>query len=199
MKILWMALSIATTVCCWGLYGPILHWGQAEMQGSRLRPFICVGVAYFAVAILTPLWLIGMGLERDAQWTSKGILWSIVGGLLGAVGALGIIMAFNFKGSPWVVMPLVFGGAPVVNTLFNVWYQSRWSEVSPFFYAGLILVIVGTATLFVFAPRPRHAPTASGHSASAAEPAPPAPKSGVESTAPTASSPDSESPIPPAT
>lgn len=158
MKLFFIALSIATTVCCWGLYGPILHWGQAEMQNSRLRPFMCVGIAYFAIAIVVPLILIlAMGLERDAAWTAKGFTWSIMGGVLGAVGALGIIMAFNFGGSPWYVMPLVFGGAPVVNTLFTVWYQNRWSEVSPFFYAGLIMVVVGAATLFAFAPRAKHA------------------------------------------
>ena len=37
--------------------------------------------------------------------------------MCGAIGALGIILAFNFGGKPVYVMPLVFGGAPVITTL----------------------------------------------------------------------------------
>ena len=43
-----------------------------------------------------------------------------MGGAAGALGALGIIMAFNFGGKPVYVMPLIFGGAPVVNTFFTI-------------------------------------------------------------------------------
>ncbi len=45
---------------CWGVYGPVLHKGQMAMQGSRLRPFICVGLAYFLIAVLVPLALLGL-------------------------------------------------------------------------------------------------------------------------------------------
>ena len=42
-----------------------------------------------------------------------GTAWSLGGGAVGAIGALGVIMAFNLGGKPVYVMPLVFGGAPV--------------------------------------------------------------------------------------
>ncbi|HEY3392686.1 MAG TPA: hypothetical protein VGK58_08260, partial [Lacipirellulaceae bacterium] len=74
-------------------------------------------------------------------------------GAFGAAGALGIIMAFNAGGRPVFVMPLVFGGAPVVNSLYSVTRNSLWGEISPFFWAGLILVIAGAAIVLVFAPR----------------------------------------------
>jgi len=32
------ACCIGMTALCWGAYGPVLHSGQAKMQGSRLRP-----------------------------------------------------------------------------------------------------------------------------------------------------------------
>src|SRR5262249_27874953 len=45
-------LSIAMVALCWGSYGPTLHKGQAAMHHSRLRPFLCVGLAYFAIAVV---------------------------------------------------------------------------------------------------------------------------------------------------
>ena len=77
----------------------------------------------------------------------------IVAGAFGALGALGIILAFNFGGKPVFIMPLVFGGAPVMNTLFSVTRQGTWGEINAFFWAGLILVIAGSAMVLVFAPR----------------------------------------------
>ena len=50
---------VALTFFSWGVYGPVLHVGQelmADSQGlSTLRPFICVGVAYFLIAVVFPL------------------------------------------------------------------------------------------------------------------------------------------------
>jgi hypothetical protein len=77
----------------------------------------------------------------------------LMGGACGAVGALGIILAFNSGGKPVFVMPLVFGGAPVVNTLFAIAKLNQWHAVSPFFWSGLILVIAGAAMVLIFAPR----------------------------------------------
>jgi len=144
--------SIAMVVCCWGSYGAVLHIGQAAMHHSRLRPLICVGLAYFAVAVIvTNFWLAAAGEPSEYNFT--GTMWSLAAGSAGALGALGIIMSFNFGGKPVYVMPLVFGGAPVVNTLFTTISGGLWSEVSPMFIAGLILVISGSAMVLVFAPK----------------------------------------------
>ena len=152
---MFITLSIASTVLCWGMYGAILHWGQDAMANSKLRPFICVGISYFVIAVVIPFLLIFVsGVEADVSWTAKGAMWSLVAGVLGAIGALGIILAFNFGGLPVYVMPLVFGGAPVINTLFTITVTKRWGDVSPLFLAGLILVIVGASTVLVFKPKP---------------------------------------------
>ena len=52
---------IALTAVCWGVYGPVLHKGQQGMQGSRLRPLLCVGIAYFAIAVVVPMSLAPAG------------------------------------------------------------------------------------------------------------------------------------------
>lgn len=153
---------VALTQLCWGVYGPIVHRGQAAMQGSRLRPFICVGLAYFAIAVVVPSIWLGIHAE-PVETTVAGLLWSLGGGAAGAAGALGIIMAFNFGGKPVYVMPLVFGGAPVVNTFVSILMQGA-SEISVMFYAGLLIVVAGAATVLVFAPK-GHAPAPVGKAA----------------------------------
>jgi hypothetical protein len=163
--------SIALIVMCWGAYGPTLHKGQAAMANSRLRAFICVGLAYFAIAVCLPPIILATAPE-PGQFTVSGTLWSLIAGGAGAVGALGIIMAFNFGGKPVYVMPLVFGGAPVVATLVSTASQGLVGSLSPFFLAGLILVIAGSAMVLVFAPK--GAPHGAAHSApvQASAPAP---------------------------
>lgn len=154
--------SILLTVLTWGAYGPTLHKGQMAMQGSRLRPLICVGLAYFAVAVVIPAILIPLA-EADKSWTTSGFIWSLLGGTAGAIGALGIIMAFTFGGKPIYVMPLVFGGAPIINTFFNLSLatETKGGNTS-IFYAGLMMSIIGAVTVLVFAPKghgPAPAPT----------------------------------------
>ena len=152
-----VAGSIALAATCWGVYGPVLHKGQLAMLGSRLRPFICVGLAYFLIAVLVPLALLGLWTEQG-NFTAVGSLWSLAGGTAGAVGALGIILAFTFGGKPVYVMPIVFGGAPVINALVSISRAGTWNQAHPLFYAGMLLVIGGAVTVLVFAPRGGHAP-----------------------------------------
>ncbi len=155
LDFLWVALSVATTALSWGVYGPVLHKGQSAMGGSKLRPLMCVGLAYFGIAVVFPVAIL-MVWPEPGTWTNvSGTLWSLAGGAAGAVGALGIIMAFNFGGKPVYVMPLVFGGAPVINTFTTMVSKSiGLSSANPLFYAGLIIVAVGAVTVLVFAPKP---------------------------------------------
>jgi hypothetical protein len=153
-----VGLSIALTVVAWGVYGPVLHKGQMLMQGSRLRPLICVGLAYFAVAVVvTPLIVqVWSGSQEWDKMSFIGSVWSFAGGSAGAIGAMGIILAFTFGGKPTYVMPLVFGGAPVINTLVTIGPGVADGSIktpSPLFFAGLIIVIAGAAAVLVFAPK----------------------------------------------
>jgi hypothetical protein len=145
-------LAIALTVVSWGSYGPVLHKGQAAMHHSRLRPLVCVGIAYFAIAVVVPYFFLGE-MGEASTYRSWGTLLSLTAGAFGAAGALGIIMAFNFGGRPVFIMPLVFGGAPVINTLYSVTANNLWADVSALFWAGLILVIAGAVMVLVLAPR----------------------------------------------
>ncbi len=113
--------SIALAMFCWGVYGPVLREGQLDMAGSSLRPFICVGMAYFLIAVLAPGVVMKVRPE-PGHWSTSGIFWSLAAGAVGALGALGIILALSSGGSPVYVMPLVFGCAPVVNTFLTMYW-----------------------------------------------------------------------------
>ncbi len=155
---------VALTALCWGCYGPLLHIGQMKMHGSRMRPFICVGLAYVVVAIVGPL-TVWTALGADGELSARGVFWSLAGGTCGALGSLGVILAFTFGGKPVYVMPLVFGGAPVVNTFISIAMTGSFSAISPFFYAGLIVVVAGAVSVLVFAPRGSPDPAAASTAA----------------------------------
>ncbi len=154
-----IASGIALTVTCWGIYGPVLHHGQDGLGGNRLKPLICVGLAYFIVAILVPAAILAAQGQLGGDWTSQGISWSLMAGTAGALGAMGIILALTSGGKAIYVMPLVFGGAPVVNSFLSMYWSKAYKEgVNPIFYVGLLLVILGAATVLIYAPKPGKAP-----------------------------------------
>lgn len=171
-QFLGMLGAIGLTALCWGVYGPVLHEGQALM-GSRLRPFACVGMAYFVIAVVVPVILLARGRDKGG-WTITGIVWSLLAGACGALGALGVILALAAGGRPIYVMPLVFGGAPVVNTLLSAFLNRSFGEIKAPFLAGLLLVITGAVTVLIFKPQPpaHDAPTAVVTADEAASPKP---------------------------
>ena len=159
--------GIALTILCWGSYGSVLHKGQAALAQNRLKPLICVGLAYFVIAIIVPILVLAAQGKLTGDWTFSGVSWSMAAGAAGALGALGIVLALTSGGKPVYVMPLVFGGAPIVNVFVSMYFSKiPWRDVSPIFYAGMILVAVGAVTVLVFQPKP-HKPAA--HAATAKE------------------------------
>ncbi len=162
----WLFFSLIT-VLCWGLYGAFLHSGQSAMHdpvNGRYKAFLCVGVAYFFTAVLAPLVLL---FSRGASWsfTSGGIGWSLVAGIVGAAGAFGVLLAFGARGTPAVVMSIVFAGAPVLNALYSLALHppaGGWRNLPLPFVLGLLLAAVGgcLVTLYKPAPAPARPPVA---------------------------------------
>lgn len=93
-----------------------------EAANAGLKAFLFVGVAYFVVAILGPVAVL---LQRGANWnfSSGGVTWSFIAGVAGALGAFTLVLALGaaaaiYKAAaPAAVMPIVFAGAPIVNTI----------------------------------------------------------------------------------
>ena len=142
---------IVGAVLSWGCYVPILHHGQQLLKNGALRGFLCVGVAYFLTAVLIPLALFAAKVE-PWEWNMKGASFSTVAGVLGAAGALFIILAIKAGGSPLVIAPLVFAGAPIVNTLVSMGWHRPKSAPEPIFYFGLLLAAAGAFIVLRFKP-----------------------------------------------
>jgi drug/metabolite transporter (DMT)-like permease len=162
----WLAFALMTVVS-WGLYGAFLHTGQmgmADPVSGRYKAFLFVGLAYFLTAVLAPLLVLKM---QGATWTFpvKGALWSLFAGTVGAVGAFCVLLAFGAKGTPPVVMSIVFGGAPVVNALYALILhppQGGWAGIRWQFYVGLLLAALGGCLVTLYKP-PAAATPASVH------------------------------------
>jgi hypothetical protein len=173
---LYAVAAALLTVACWGVYGPVLHQGQQSMGAvvdgkpvpSRLRPLLCVGLAYFLIAVIVPVALL-YTVGEQGQWTFGGTFWSLTAGAAGAIGALGIVMALSFGGSPVWVMPLVFGCAPVVSVFANKFLSGSTEAYKPWLLAALVLVSIGAVMTLVFAPKPGHGSKPSSVKAASAE------------------------------
>jgi drug/metabolite transporter (DMT)-like permease len=155
------------TVLTWGLYGVFLHSGQMAMGDpvfGRYKAFLFVGIAYFIFAVLAPLVLLKM---QGATWTfpSKGVWISIFAGTLGAIGAFGTLLAFGAKGTPAVVMSIVFAGAPVVNSVASMLMHPPKDGIAAVpwqFYLGILMAAAGGCLVVFYKPAPAPAakPTA---------------------------------------
>ena len=141
---------VVGAILCWGTYGPILHKGQVGL-GNPLRALLMVGIAYFLVGVLVPL----LTLSAQGQlggFNMAGSVAALGGGALGALGAVCIIFAFRSGGLPIYVMPLVFGGAPVVNVLFTMAMHPPKSAINPMLYLGFLLAAVGGGLVLYYKP-----------------------------------------------
>ena len=168
-KWLTVALFIAGAALTWGVYVPSIHVAAGDKDvglQSNLRAFLFVGVAYFLVAVLIPLALIFTGADPTAKptanWNATGVTWGVVAGALGAAGALCVIFAVTAaKGSigPLYVAPLVFAGAPIVNTLATLLYFHPVKTLPDWkFFAGLALAAIGAVMVMLFKPADKPGP-----------------------------------------
>ncbi len=144
----------------WGTYVPMIAFGGRTLGGNRFGALLCVGVAYFLIAVLLPLALFISGQEKWPPLNVTGLTFSALAGVAGAVGALGVIFAAKAAGGPRAaaslyIAPLIFGLAPVINTVISlVWHPS---PDQPLHFAapdhmpgwklfvGILLVAVGAA------------------------------------------------------
>lgn len=155
----WLVFALMT-VLSWGLYGIFLHSGQLSMADAvngRYKAFLFVGVAYLITAVLAPAIVL---FANGSSWNFpvRGVAWSLLAGTAGAVGAFCVLLAFGAKGTPAVVMSIVFAGAPVVNAVVATalhppaggWSNLRWQ-----FIAGILMAALGGFLVTLYKPGPR--------------------------------------------
>jgi hypothetical protein len=152
----------------WGTYVPLIFYGGNELggkPGARFMAILCVGVAYFVIGVLFPLYVFLSGQAEWPEMTTTGLVFSALAGVAGAVGALCVVFASKAAvqaaaaaGAPpytyrLYIAPLIFGLAPVINTVVaTVWHPEKGN---PFHFnvelpgwklwVGIVLVGVGAA------------------------------------------------------
>jgi drug/metabolite transporter (DMT)-like permease len=154
----WLFYSLLT-VASWGVYGVFLHSGQMNMAdpvNGRYKAFLFVGIAYFITAVLAPLAVL---VARGASWNfpSAGLWWSLIAGIVGAIGAFAVLLAFGAKGTPAVVMSIVFAGAPVVNAVYSLYLHPPAGGLKGIpapFYLGILLAALGGCLVTLYKPNP---------------------------------------------
>jgi hypothetical protein len=161
----------------WGTYVPLIFFGGQMLSplspqgtpvgvGGRLASILCVGVAYFGLAVVIPVVLMATRDDAKADWKGVGLTFSALAGVAGAVGAICVIFAskaavdaakqdgVNPATYRIYIAPLIFCLAPLINTLLSlVWHPDAktgsWAEFHfdmPGWklWAGIILVSLGT-------------------------------------------------------
>lgn len=160
----WLFYSLLT-VACWGVYGVLLHKGRGNMPMGSEAPhaglkaflFVCVAYALIGLAAAAVLKL------RGSNWnfSGGGIKWSLIAGAAGAVGAFTLVLALGaaaqiYKGAAAAaVMPIVFGGAPIVNTVvaMSLHPPAGGLKAVPLpFVLGCVLAVAGAFLVAKFAP-----------------------------------------------
>src|SRR5258706_5836740 len=160
----WLIFALMTVVS-WGVYGAFLHTGQMGMKdpvNGRYKAFLFVGIAYFLTAVLAPL---GMLVAKGADWNypKGGRVWSLVAVIAGAVGVFCVLLAFGAKGTPAVVMSIVFAGAPIVNAIYSLAQHppaGGYGSIKPQFYVGILLAALGGCLVTYYKPNPPAKPQA---------------------------------------
>ncbi len=149
------------TVVCWGTYGFACTSDPAIWEirkTAELWPF-------FGWACLLshrsncPVIILKLKGGNIAFWTypTKGWQWSLIAGTLGAIGALGVLLAFGKMSSPAfvpVIMSIIFAGAPMVNALVSTTKEGNWAYVRWPFVLGIALAAVGGYMITKHAPKP---------------------------------------------
>ncbi len=170
MNIPWWGYVILAGLS-WGTYVPIIFYGGTELTtkpgtiGGRLASILCVGVAYFVLAVVIPVVLMATrGDEAKPEWKLNGLIFSGIAGVAGAVGAICVIFAskaavdaaklegINPATYRIYIAPLIFTLAPIINTLLSLVWHPKPGE--PFHFGfempswhlpvGIVLVAAGT-------------------------------------------------------
>ncbi len=179
-NITWLYFAILT-VLSWGVYGVILHKGRGHMPvgpeapNASLKAFLFVCIAYAVIGVAAAVLL----QLRGSNWsfTGEGIRWSLVAGAAGAIGAFTLVLALGsaaqiYKGAaPAAVMPIVFAGAPVINTIAAMLLhppEGGFKSLPMPFLLGCVLAATGAFLVAKYAP----SNTGGAHKPAAAQIAP---------------------------
>ena len=150
------------TVVCWGTYGVCMHIGSSSMgdkENGRIYGFSLGRLGLFPYCSNCTTYYIEIKGGNIAFWdlSHEGLAMVLIAGTLGAIGALGVLLAFGKMSSPAfvpVIMSIIFAGAPMVNALVSTTKEGNWAYVRWPFVLGIALAAVGGYMITKHAPKP---------------------------------------------
>ena len=160
----WIVFALLT-VLSWGVYGVLLHKARGlmpmgtETPHAGLKAFLFVCIAYALIGVAAAILLKMRGSAYS--FSSSGITWSLIAGTAGALGAFTLVLALGaaapiYKGAAAAaVMPIVFAGAPVINTIVAMTIHPPEGGLKSLplpFILGCVLAAVGAFMVAKFAP-----------------------------------------------
>ncbi len=116
---------------CWGTYVPLIAFGGKNLSAGpnfplagRYAAYLCVGIAYFVIAVAFPL-LRSFSTGDPIPSKPVGLVFASLAGVAGALGALGVIFATYYAepGDRIYIAPLIFTLAPLLNTLVSLFWH----------------------------------------------------------------------------
>src|SRR5438552_9430365 len=126
-KQMWLVYAALAGIC-WGTYVPFVQQGIQGLGRNALASFLCVGVAYFLIAVLYPVGMFVSG-EKTPDWNLYGISMATLAGVAGALGALCVILANRAAVDAYgpaqaanyrlYIGPVIFALAPVLNAVVS--------------------------------------------------------------------------------
>ena len=134
--------------------GDVTNDARARSNVLRLAAAQALTGANSAVIFATGS-IVGASLAPDVSFATVPISMYVVGlaaGTLGAWGALTLTLAMFSGGKPYVVMPIVFGGAVTVSALVSVWKEPEHTTVNPLLWVGVVGIVVCAAMVAYFTP-----------------------------------------------
>lgn len=160
----WIVFALLT-VLSWGVYGVLLHKARGlmpmgtETPHAGLKAFLFVCIAYALIGVAAAILLKMRGSAYS--FSSSGITWSLIAGTAGALGAFTLVLALGaaapiYKGAAAAaVMPIVFAGAPVINTIVAMTIHPPEGGLKSLplpFILGCVLAAAGAFMVAKFAP-----------------------------------------------
>lgn len=186
---LWLIYAIAAGLC-WGTYVPLVQQGIGGLARNSFASFLCVGGAYFLIAIIFPIVMFYSGQADMPQWNAYGVSFATLAGVAGALGALFVIFANRAvpRGLDYrmYIAPVIFALAPVLNTVISLFWHPNAALHEAFhfglktmpgwkFYVGILLTGAGAALVLFSKEEAEELAKKGGHAQAIVKPAEPAP------------------------
>ena len=127
-------------------WGPPRAWGDGWEDGDEVDATFVSGKYKLDQ---------GEGLQDFSDKTH--VVSILAGGVVGAIGAFGVLLAFGAKGHPAAVMSIIFAGAPIVNAFVAMTIHppaGGWAKLDWRFLLGILLAATGGLLVSLYKPAP---------------------------------------------